>query len=143
MYMIEATNNLDVEFIQVGKQSESGHSFFLQGTVPTIEKTGVQGKHVLFAAVKNSPVKRFTIDSHKLYLDSCDTYHSAFVRWMLDDMKTVTTVLQGNCNTGVSTSNEKGFYGLWNFWLNKQGIANLISIPQLEKDGYTIDYNTK
>ena len=58
-------------------------------------------------------------------------------------MKTVTTVLQGNCNAGVSTSNEKGFYGLWNFWLNEQGIANLLYIPQLEKDGYTIDYNTK
>ena len=25
----------------------------------------------------------------------------------------------------------------------KKGIANLLSIPQLEKDGYTIDYNTK
>ena len=65
------------------------------------------------------------------------------MRWVLDDVKTVTTVLQGNCNAGVSTSNEKGFYGLWNFWLNEQGIANLLSIPQLEKDGYTIDYNTK
>ena len=29
------------------------------------------------------------------------------------------------------------------FWLNEKGIANLLSIPQLEKDGYTIDYNTK
>ena len=134
---------MDVGFGQVGKQSESGHSLFLQENVPTIETTDVQGKHVLFSAVKNSPVKRFTLDSHKLYLDSCATYRSAFVRWMLDYVKTVTTVLQGNCNAGVSTSNEKGFYGLWNFWLNEQGIANLLSIPQLEKDGYTIDYNTK
>ena len=103
--MLEATNNLGVGFIQVGKQSESGHSLFLQGTVPTIETTVVQGKHVLFAAVKKSPVKRFTLDLHKLYLDSCATYHSAFVRWVLDDVKTVTTVLQGNCNAGVCTSN--------------------------------------
>ena len=129
--MLEATKNLDVGFIQVGKQSESGHSFFSQGTVLTIERTDVQGKHVLFAAVKNSPVKHFTLDSHKLCLDSCATYDSAFVRWMLDDAKTVTTVLQGNCIAGVSASNEKGFYGLWNFWINEQGIANLLSIPQL------------
>ena len=94
---------------------------------------------MLFAAVKNSSVKRLTLDSNKLYLDSCATYHSAFVRLMLDDVKTATTILQGNCNAGVSTSNEKGFYGLWNFWLNEQGIANLLSITQLEKDGYTID----
>ena len=80
MDMLEATKNLDVGFIQVGKQSASGRSFFSQVTVPTIETTDVQGKHVLFAAVKKSPVKRFTLDSHKLYLDSCATYHSAFVR---------------------------------------------------------------
>ena len=91
--MIEATKNLDVGFIQLVKQSESGHPLFSQGTVPTIETTDVQGKHVLLAAVKNSPVKCFTLDSHKLYLDSCATYHSAFVRWMIDDVKTVTTVM--------------------------------------------------
>ena len=62
---------------------------------------------------------------------------------MLSNVKTVGTVLQGNCNTGVSTSQEKGVYGLWTFWLNKKRIANLLSIPQLEKDGYTINYNTK
>ena len=98
MDMIEATKNLDVGFIQVGKQSESVHSFFFQGTVPTIETTDVQGKYVLFDAVKNIPVKNFTLDSHKMYLDSCATYHSDFARWMLDDVKTVTTVLQENCN---------------------------------------------
>ena len=62
---------------------------------------------------------------------------------MLCDVKTVGTVLQGNCNAGVSTSKEKGAYGLWSFWLNEKGIVNLLSIPQLEKDGHTIDYNTK
>ena len=129
--MLEATKNLDVGFIQVGKKSESGHSLFLKGTVPNVETNYVQGKHVLFAAVRNSPVNCFTLDSHKLYLDSCATYHSAFVRWMLDDLKTVTMVLKGTCNAGVSTSNEKGFYGLWNFWLNEQCIANLLSITQI------------
>ena len=92
MDMLEATKNLDVGFIQIGKQSESGHYFFSHGTVPNIETTDVQGQHVLFAAVKNSPVNRFTLDSHKLYLESCATYNSAFVRWMLGDVNTVTTV---------------------------------------------------
>ena len=60
---------------------------------------------------------------------------------MLSNVKTGNTVLQGQCNAGVSTSAEKGVYGLWSFWLNEKGIMNLLSIPQLEKDGYTIDYN--
>ena len=123
MDMLEATKNLDVGFIQIGKQSESGRYFFSQGTVPIIKTTDVQGKHVLFVAVKNSPVKRFTFNSHKLYLDSCSTYYSDFVRWMIDDVNTVTTVLQGNCNAGVSAFNEKGFYVLWNFWLNGANVS--------------------
>ena len=40
-------------------------------------------------------------------------------------------------------SKEKGTYGPRNFWLNEKGIANLLLIPQLEKDGYSVDYNTK
>ena len=62
---------------------------------------------------------------------------------MLSNVKTGNTVLQGQCNAGVSISQEKGVYVLWTFWLNKKGIVNLLSIPQLEKDGYTINYNTK
>ena len=38
---------------------------------------------------------------------------------------------------------KRGIYGLWSLCLNEKGIANILSIPQLEKDGYTIDYNTK
>ena len=72
----------------------------------------------------------------KLFFDSCGTYHSAFVDWMLSDVHEVSTVLRGNCNAGVMSTNVKGYYGLWEFWLNKKGIANLLSIPQLKNDGY-------
>ena len=85
----------------------------------------------------------FTLDPHKLYLDNCAVYHSAFVRDMLSDTKTVDMVLQENYNTGVSVSKEKGIYGLWIFWLKEKGIENLLSMPQLKKDGYSIDCNTK
>jgi hypothetical protein len=56
---------------------------------------------------------RFTLDEHKLYLDSCATYHSAFVDWILSDVRRVDEVLRGNCNAGVTTSTEKGSYGLF------------------------------
>ena len=72
-------------------------------------------KEVTFASVQKKPGKRFMLDSNKLYLNSYATYHSAFVRNILENVKTVGTVLQGNCNAGVSTSQEKGNYGLWNF----------------------------
>ena len=61
---------------------------------------------------------------------------------MLGNVNQVITVLKGNCNAVVSTSDEKGFFGVWEFWLNEQGIVNLISVPQLEKYGYVIDYKT-
>ena len=91
--------DLDVGFAQVGRLVE---------------------KKVSFASVQDKTVKRFTLDPFKLYLDSCATYHSAFVHNMLSSVKTGNTVLQGNCNTGVSTSQEKGVYGLYSFWLNKK-----------------------
>ena len=114
MALMKATEDLDVGFTQVG----------------TMVK-----KKVSFATVENKPGKRFTLHPHKLYLDSCATYHSTFVRDMLSNSKIGNTVLQGQCNAGVSISQEKGVYGIWTFWLNKKGIANLLSIPQLEKDG--------
>ena len=120
--LMRATENTDLGFAQVGTT-----------TAPS----------VTFASVANKLNKRFTLDPFKLYLDSCATYHSAFVKEMLHSVKTVGTVLQGNCNAGVSTSKEKGIFGPWSFWLNENGIANLLSIPQLEKDGYTVDYNSK
>ena len=86
---------------------------------------------------------RVTLHDWKLFLDSCATYHSEFVDWMLSDVHKVSTMLRGNCNAGVTSTNVKGYYGLWEFWLNKKGIANLLPIPQLEKDGYVVDYNTK
>ena len=113
MELVKASDNLSLGFAQVGEVWE---------------------KKVSFVSIQDKPGKRFTRDPYKLYLDSCATYHSAFVRNMLNDAKTVGTILQGKCNTGVSASNEKGIYRLCSFWLNEKGIANLLSIPQLEKD---------
>ena len=74
----------------------------------------------------------------KAYIDTINTHggcagrHPELVTEYVDR-------LMAERGLGVSASNEKGIYGLWSFWLNEKGIANLLSIPQLEKDGYTID----
>ena len=46
--------------------------------------------------------------------------------------------MTGNCNAGTTRITKKGSYGDLQVWLNKQGVANLISIPMLEADGYTV-----
>ena len=74
MALMKATEDLDIGFAQVGTVIE---------------------KKVSFASVENKPGKRFTLHPNKLYLDSCATYHSAFVRYMLSNVKTGNTVLQG------------------------------------------------
>lgn len=104
----------------------------------------VTGTQLLTPAVlSQKPPQRDTLDPWKLYLDSCATYHCAFVEWLLKNVRVVDTILKGNCNAGVTTSNEKGtFGGQFDLWLNRNGIANLLSIPQLEEDGYVINYST-
>ena len=51
--------------------------------------------------------------------------------------------MHGNCNAGETKITKRGYFGKIRVWLNKSGIANLLSIPQLEKDGYTVSTSTK
>ena len=85
---------------------------------------------------------RLKLCDWKLYLDSCATYHSVFADWCLRNVHEVEVHLKGHCNAGVTTCKEQGYYGVFKMWLNRNGIANLLSIPQLEQDGYTITYST-
>ena len=50
--------------------------------------------------------------------------------------------MTGSCNTGTTKITKRGFYGDLQVWLNEQGVANLISIPMLEKDGYSVSKTT-
>ena len=51
--------------------------------------------------------------------------------------------MNGNCNAGETKINKRGYFGKMRVWLHENGIANLLSIPQLEKDGYTVSTSTK
>jgi len=85
---------------------------------------------------------RVTLCAWKLYLNSCDTYSLAFVDLYLENVREVGTILKGSYNADVTTSNAKGLFGIFEMWLNHGGIANLLSIPQLEEDGYHVTYDT-
>ena len=56
----------------------------------------------------------------------------------------VKTVPRGSCNARVTTSTTKCLLlGKFDMWTNKQGIAHLLSIPQLEDDGFIVKYDTR
>ena len=46
------------------------------------------------------------------------------------------------CNAGTTFTKMKGTYGAFQVWLNKKGIANLISIPMPEASGYIVSTHT-
>ena len=63
---------------------------------------------------------------------------------MLTNVRQVKTTLRGGCNAGVTTSTIKGtLLGMFNILINTYRIVNLLSIPQLEDDGYIAKYNTR
>ena len=43
--------------------------------------------------------------------------------------------LRGNCNAGVAMSEEKGDYGYLSMWFMEHGIAIIVSIDFIEKEG--------
>ena len=92
---------------------------------------------VIPAQKKHVPQKKqvawFTFSWWELYLYIYATYHTAFVTWLLKHVEDVDTTLVGKCNTGVTSSSLKVYYGKLHMWVNKNGMANLLSIPCLEE----------
>ena len=86
--------------------------------------------------------KRLTLDWWKLYLDSCASFHTFFVKEFLMNISEGTGAMNGNCNAGTTIMTKRGYYRRLRVWLNENGIANLISIPKLEADGYVVKTNT-
>ena len=50
--------------------------------------------------------------------------------------------MNGNCNAGTVTLKKKGWYKIFQVWLNEQGNVNLLSIPMLEEAGYKVSTHT-
>lgn len=86
--------------------------------------------------------ERVTCDRNKLYLDTCATNHTMFALEMLDWVPTGVKLRQ-HCNAGTTTTAKVGYWRGIKFWVNECGIANLLSLPQLEKDGYQLEYDMR
>ena len=80
-----------------------------------------------------------TLMPHKLYLDSCVSYHTMFDAFWLENVHKVDTIMAEHCNAGVTTTDTLGeMFGLFEVWLNENEIENLLSSPQLKEDDYRI-----
>ena len=61
----------------------------------------------------------------------------------LNDVQKVYHSLRGHWNAGVSYADEKGVCSsIFGICLVCNGISNIIPLPQLEKDGFCVNYDT-
>ena len=87
-------------------------------------------------------LERATTDSKKLCFDSAATCHRIFITWYLQNVRDAGKTIRGNCNAGVKLCTNVGDLGVFKMWINEGGIANLLSIPQLEKDDFRVTSDT-
>ena len=87
--------------------------------------------------------KRSTLQWWKVYLDSCASYHTFFLKEVLKNIVENKGTMNGNCNAGETKITKRGYFGKLRVWLNENGIANLLSLSQLEKDGYSVARSAK
>ncbi len=84
-----------------------------------------------------------TLDPQRLYLDSMLSFHQLFTDKHLDNLRLAGATLCADCNAGTNFAPEKGWYrDQFNLWLVHNGIANLLSLPKLEADGFMVSYHT-
>ena len=76
-------------------------------------------------------------------MDSCLSLHQFFTKNHLCGVKTTMMCLKVDCNAGTTYHKRKGWWQFFHMWIVESGIANLLSVLQLEADGFTINYNTK
>ena len=83
------------------------------------------------------------LDSDKLYLDNCASHTQTYLeKWLLGTYETQVG-LHTISNGGQNTASESGLLlGALQAWLVRNGVANLGSLPALERLGFRIKYDT-
>jgi hypothetical protein len=85
---------------------------------------------------------RVNCGRNKLFLDSCATQHTMFAVEYLLRRHVTKIFLRQNCNAGSKITNKCGYYMDLRFYESEGGIANLLSLPALEKAGWKIRMET-
>jgi hypothetical protein len=101
-----------------------------------------EGVGLLVPTSAGTTSKRLTCGENKLFLDSCATNHTMCTEKFLTRLHVTKVYLRQNCNAGSKLTNRQGYWNGIPFWVNDTGIANLLSVPKLEKSGWKIQYET-
>ena len=83
------------------------------------------------------------LGENRVYLDSCLSFHQVCTKKYLHDVNITMTRLKIDCNTGTTYYKRKGWRKAFYMWLVESGIANILRVPELKTDGFTISYNSK
>ena len=81
------------------------------------------------------------LPDNRAYLDGCSTVTAFKADKYLQGLKTVRNRLKINCNAGAVTTNEQGRFGKLRVWYIPNGIANILSMQELEQH-YRITYDS-
>ena len=65
-----------------------------------------------------------------------------FCKRYLKNIRQAGKTLLGNCNADVTSTTMKGNLGIFEMWFNESGVANILSIPQLEENGFRVTTDT-
>jgi hypothetical protein len=90
----------------------------------------------------NETVKTGGLRQNYLYLDTCTTNDQMVNPSYLTGVHTAETPLRLHTNAGTSISRQQGYLGSQKFWLDRMGIANMISLKLLEEK-YRVTYDSK
>ena len=77
-----------------------------------------------------------------LYLDTCTTVNQMSTGAYLSNIHQVTKAMTVHCNSGSSNTKMKGSLGSMLFWLDRFGIANVVSLASLEEK-YHVKYDSR
>jgi hypothetical protein len=70
------------------------------------------------------------------------SFHQVFTVENLDKLRFAGAIFCADCNVGTNFTTKKGWYcNLFDLWLVRNGIADLLSFPQLEADGFMVSYH--
>jgi hypothetical protein len=123
--------------IQVNLGAEDDESIATAGE----EEWVVDG--VGFIEPSTTSGRRVDCGRNRVYLDSCATENVMFATEFLSRCHTTGVTMRQNCNAGEKITNKQGFWCNIPFWINAEGIANLLSTPKLRSAGYKVQFTDK